>query len=282
MKKRTFLRLLVSAILALGLLALLASYLYRSSHDFDKRHPALRNPLQSEEATPPVSGESSREAASESASSGPSSEQALKPEGRADAGMQDMTETEIPEQSRRLPAHRILFVGDSRTVGLDNALDKLLPDDPCLFVGKVGEGCSWFLQEGEAQMADAIAAAPDAPVVLNLGVNDPDQVDQYLDTYRNLIEAFPDTDFWFLSVNPVQRDKMIENGASEEALDLVTETNINRLNMAIQRAFPNRYLDSASMLKLDGFETVDGLHYTRQTYLKIHRFVVSQLFREAA
>lgn len=196
---------------------------------------------------------------------------------RAANNISEETEAEMPEQDRLLPDHRIIFVGDSRTIGMQNAMTKLLPDDLCVYVGKVGEGCSWFLAEGEAEMGMAIAQFPDAPVVLNFGVNDPDQIEQYLDAYKNMMETWPDTDFYFLSVNPVQRAKMIENGVSEEALGLVTNANILKLNTAFEEAWPGKYLDSSTMLKTTGFETIDGLHYNRQTYLKIHRFVVEEL-----
>ena len=109
----------------------------------------------------------------------------------------------MPKQERSLLVHKIIFVGDSRTIGMQNALKKYLPDDDCVFVGKVGEGCSWFLSDGKSLMADAISQNPDAPVVLNFGVNDPDQIDEYLAAYRDMVAEYPDTTFWFLSVNPV-------------------------------------------------------------------------------
>ena len=45
--------------------------------------------------------------------------------------------------------------------------------DDDVFVGKVGEGVRWFIEEGMDEMSDAIEENPDLPVVLNLGVNDP-------------------------------------------------------------------------------------------------------------
>lgn len=314
MKKRHTLLLVLSAGAALIILVLAAYYMKKAEEEFDRQHPPLKDPLQSEaigesapaaelpdtslpeaslsetslpEASLPETAfpESETFAKSISEKNG-SSEDFVKNTGKGSAGeeesegflsSEELTETEMPEQNYPLPNHQIIFVGDSRTIGMQNALKKLLPDDDCIFVGKIGEGCAWFLAEGESEMAGAIASYPDAPVVLNFGVNDPDQIDQYLYAYRSMLESFPDTDFRFLSVNPIQRGKMIENGVSEEALQLVTTANITILNQAIQEAFPDRYLDSSTMLKTSGFETVDGLHYSRQTYLKIHRYVIAQL-----
>ena len=169
--------------------------------------------------------------------------------------------------------HRILFVGDSRTLGCRDAFGTSPRKDDCLFVGKVGEGCAWFREEGLQEMEDAIRENPDLPVVLNFGVNDPDQISQYLETYAEMMDQLPDTDFYFLSVNPVEEEQM-----AEEVLELINNENISLLNEALKKAWPDRYLDSSSMLLKDGFETVDGIHFTEKTYLLIHDFVVRQLF----
>ncbi|MSS15897.1 SGNH/GDSL hydrolase family protein [Porcincola intestinalis] len=292
--KRRLLILLLSAAAALAALVLLAFYMRKATDEFDSRHPHLSNPLESDASgiirqnTDSASSESPYPSASSSSSgekSGLSTAQeaGISLQKESDKSVlpevsEAETETEMPEQERSLPVHKIIFVGDSRTIGMQNALKKYLPDDDCVFVGKVGEGCSWFLSEGKSLMADAISQNPDAPVVLNFGVNDPDQIDEYLAAYRDMVAEYPDTTFWFLSVNPVQRARMIEYGASEDALDLVTNTNITKLNLAVQQAFPGHYLDSSTILKLEGFRTVDGLHFTGQTYLRIHRFVVDELF----
>ena len=48
--------------------------------------------------------------------------------------------------------------------------------------------------------------------------------------------------------------------------------------MKLKEEFGSRYIDSASYLKTEGFETVDGLHFSTNTYLEIHDYVVSLLF----
>lgn len=177
-----------------------------------------------------------------------------------------------------VPAHSIIFVGDSRTVGCGKAIEKLEPSDSCLFVGKVGEGCAWFVSEGMDEMGAAIESRPDAPVVLNFGVNDPDQIEQYISAYRTMLKRYPRTEFRFLSVNPVEAEKMAENGVSEDLLSLITNESIRKLNDALRSEWPDKYLDSSSMLYEEGFETVDGIHYSEETYLRIHDYTALQLF----
>ena len=187
--------------------------------------------------------------------------------------MEDETETE------NVLTHRIIFVGDSRTLGMRDALHRAGRTDDDIFIGKVGEGVSWFIEEGMSEMDDAIEEYPDLPVVFNLGVNDPTEIDDYIVTYWDCIRNHPDTDFYILSVNPIDEEFLLESEtAAEEVLDMINNLNIAKLNLRLKEEFTRRYLDSASFLKSDGFETVDGLHFNTKTYLKIHDFVVNELF----
>ena len=130
-----------------------------------------------------------------------------------------------------------------------------------------------------AELSDAIAENPDLPVVLNFGVNDPQLIDEYVVTYWDLIRAHPDTQFYILSVNPIDEEFLIEDGqVNESVLDDINSVNIGRMNVKLRDEFGRRYINSAAMLKSDGFDTVDGLHFTMQTYLNIHDFVVNELF----
>ena len=187
--------------------------------------------------------------------------------------MEDETETE------NVLLHRIIFVGDSRTLGMRDALHRAGRTDDDIFIGKVGEGVRWFIEEGMSEMDDAIEEYPDLPVVFNLGVNDPTEIDDYIVTYWDCIRNHPDTDFYILSVNPIDEEFLLESEtAVEEVLDMINNLNIAKLNLRLKDEFTRRYLDSASFLKSDGFETVDGLHFNTKTYLKIHDFVVNELF----
>lgn len=177
-----------------------------------------------------------------------------------------------------VPEHRIIFVGDSRTVGCRDAMKRAKRSDDCIYVGEVGMGCTWFTDEGIGLMADAIAEHEGCPVVLNLGVNDPDQIDQYLSAYHSAIGQFPDTDFYILSVNPVDEQVMVDDGLIEDSvLQLINNYQIALLNHALREEFPDRYIDSAAYLIKNGYTTVDGLHYSTGTYLEIHDYAVKEI-----
>ena len=175
--------------------------------------------------------------------------------------------------------HRIIFVGDSRTLGMRDALRRSSRKDDDVFVGRVGEGVHWFIEEGMDEMSDAIEENPDLPVVLNLGVNDPLEIDDYIVTYWDCIREHPDTDFYIMSVNPIDEEFLLESEtAVEEVLDTINNLNIAKLNIALKEEFASRYLDCAAWLKENGFDTVDGLHFSTSTYLKVHDFAVNELF----
>ncbi|MBQ4175953.1 MAG: SGNH/GDSL hydrolase family protein [Lachnospiraceae bacterium] len=202
------------------------------------------------------------------------------------AQIHSQTESDLPfffmegeTETENVLTHRIIFVGDSRTLGMRDALHRAGRTDDDIFIGKVGEGVRWFIEEGMSEMDDAIEEYPDLPVVFNLGVNDPTEIDDYIVTYWDCIRNHPDTDFYILSVNPIDEEFLLESEtAVEEVLDMINNLNIAKLNLRLKEEFTRRYLDSASFLKSDGFETVDGLHFNTKTYLKIHDFVVNELF----
>lgn len=162
--------------------------------------------------------------------------------------------------------HSFIFVGDSRTVGMEAAVKAHEPSDTCRFIAKEGEGYEWLKSEGTSELAAALSETPEATVILNLGVNDITEADAYISYYKQLFAAYPDTDFHLMSVNPVSDD-----------CATVTNAAIDAFNQKIKAAFPDKYLDVYSYLLTGDFSTVDGLHYTDSTYLSIHYYVVNRL-----
>ena len=162
--------------------------------------------------------------------------------------------------------HQLIFVGDSRTVGMEEAVRAKNPSDPCTFIGKVGEGYYWLINDGIEQLDLALEENPDAMVIINLGVNDLKEIDSYLAFYPELFDEYPEASFYIMSVNPVSDDY---EGISNE--------DIEAFNEKIQDAFPGQYLNCYSYLRSEGFETADGLHYTYETYRAIHYYAAMML-----
>lgn len=160
-----------------------------------------------------------------------------------------------------------LFVGDSRTVGMCAAVH----GDNCKkCIAKVGANYVWLTSVCSSIM-QVLNSNPTATVVFGLGVNDVELSEKYIAFYRLLMSKYPKATFYFLSVNPVSTN-------FRGWFDYTTMTKwINTFNTAMKKAFPRNYLDCASYLQKIGFTTVDGLHYTTQTYKDIYEFILSNI-----
>ncbi|MDO5424128.1 MAG: hypothetical protein Q4F41_10415 [Eubacteriales bacterium] len=158
---------------------------------------------------------------------------------------------------------KLIFVGDSRTVGMKAAVG-----GKAVYIAKIGEGYDWLSTTALKSLKKQLAKYPASQVVFNLGVNDVGNVSAYRTFYRKLFAQYPDAKFYILSVNP------IENGKGSWA---VTNKMIRAFNKKMKAAFPENYLDCYSELVKNGYETADGLHYTSTTYWKIYDFVLNAI-----
>lgn len=147
------------------------------------------------------------------------------------------------------------WVGDSRTVGMARGID-------IDYIGKVGAGISLFRNN-----YDQICQIRDKTVIINLGVNDLDS-GAYLRLYNSLPDEFLDNNkVIVLSVNPCDGSYQYLN------------SRIETFNSAMADGLDSRitFLDSYTFLMWQGFATVDGLHYTNNTYVDIYNFVFDSL-----
>lgn len=158
----------------------------------------------------------------------------------------------------------IIWVGDSRTLGMQEALE-----NSDLYIAAAGEGYNWFVETGLAEMEAAVKEHPDAPVVLNFGVNDYDNMDKYMELYQTMTAEHPDTQFYFLSVNPIDPE-VCTNITNEEIADF---------NSHLRALFPDTYLDSYTMIKASEIVPFDGIHYTKDDYRQIYEYAVGQIAR---
>ncbi|MCD7813991.1 MAG: hypothetical protein LUH20_08100 [Lachnospiraceae bacterium] len=161
-----------------------------------------------------------------------------------------------------------IWVGDSRTVGMQKALGTYSDD---VFIGAAGEGYSWLSETGIPFLRSAISDYPTRPVIFNMGVNDYENLYNYMVLYAEVTAEYADTVFYFLSVNPVD----------DEAGLYVTNADIEDFNSHLKNTYPDTYLDSYSYLLESGTETIDGIHYSEEAYRQIYLFVKDALKSEA-
>lgn len=175
--------------------------------------------------------------------------------------------SEETEAVSTVAAHSFIFVGDSRTVSMGDAVA-----DTCTYLGEEGEGYQWFSSEGAVALRTLLENDPSQTVIYNLGVNDPENVDVYIELYENIAKEFSDTPFYYMSVNPLD----------EDADFTTTNAMAQEFNTALKNAFPDGYLDTYTYLTENGFTTTDGLHYDEATSVKLHDYVVNTIMEKAA
>lgn len=168
------------------------------------------------------------------------------------------------EQSTDKTENGYIFVGDSRFVGMDNVCDIESISDNYFVVAKESMGYNWLVNTAIDEIEDIVKENSDIEewfLVCGLGVNDLYNVDKYCDYYSELSE---DYNIVFVTVNPVEYSKY------------VTNDNIEKFNKTLS-SFDFVQVDTYSKLLEDGFSTVDGLHYTVDTYKSIFTILDNEL-----
>ncbi len=160
-----------------------------------------------------------------------------------------------------------VFVGDSRVVGMDMAIDSA----DTSFIGKVSMGYSWMMSSAIPQLERMLKEDPTRYVIFCFGINDLGNVGNYISAYQNLITKYKYTNFFFISVNPVNYAVSTAHGYS------VTNGQIEAFNSRLSGTMGFRYINTYSWLKKKGFETGDGIHYTAATYRKLYNYVIGKM-----
>lgn len=143
-----------------------------------------------------------------------------------------------------------LFVGDSRTVGLDEAVSGVSS------IAKVGAGVTYF-----KSILPEVTKVRGKNVIFNFGVNDRDRYKDYVAVYKSLPKEFiQKNNVIFMSVNPTDGSKYGSWNAD-----------IDKFNAYVKKNLPSgiKYLNTNSTLKKEGFQTRDGCHYKPVTYKRI-------------
>ncbi len=167
------------------------------------------------------------------------------------------------EEKYRIPENTgIIFLGDSRTNGM-NITCNFSDDSDKFIVAKDRAGLTWLTTEAYKKI-NSIAEANDYDtyvVITNMGVNDTDNINGYLEFYKTLSEKY---DIILISVNPTN------NGAT------VTNEQIQNFNQKLKES-GFYYIDTYSILIDNNFQTTDGVHYTDGTYNMIYNHICNIL-----
>lgn len=159
----------------------------------------------------------------------------------------------------------LVYVGDLRVIGMQGSLN----NQNISFIAENSVGYDWLVSTGITQIDDQITNNSNSVIVLGLGINDLYNIDNYIAFYKEMIEKYPNTQFFFLSINPIDESLSLSNGYN------VTNEEISMFNEKIKSNFNEKYIDTNS--SLETFGTSDGINYDDNTNKNIHNSVIESI-----
>lgn len=162
----------------------------------------------------------------------------------------------------------VVFIGDSRMITLKEAVEKNLGVCPAAVIAKNGSRYEWFHDTAIPQ-ADKIIGKG-SKVVINMGVNDLSDADQYAKdvNYWAAVWSARGAAVYYASVNPVYANSY---GMTEERVGLFNSRLQPQLIPQII------WLDSNTYLKQTGVHSSDGLHYKDDTNLVLFNYYMTMV-----
>ena len=199
--------------------------------------------------------------------------------GTVSAGKTDGAAAGAADENRR-----IVFVGDSRTVGMyitlsgsgySEDINASLGNE--VYIGRVAMGFDWFAGTGMAE-AEPWMEQGNTDLVILMGCNDMGSPVSSANRYAEYVNA--NADSWsrdgnrvfFDSVNPVGH----RNGGAETSSSVYSnDGTCAPFNDTLRNALSDKvtWIDSYSSLLSGGYATVDGIHYDDGTYRAIHDYI---------
>lgn len=166
----------------------------------------------------------------------------------------------------------VIFVGDSRTGQMANAVGGTAAWPGTAFVACFGGGVDW-LSTAQAKKDVDQYMTPGSVIILNYGVNDLSRHNDYIATINRYAQDWisKGATVYFASVGPVGEN---EYGKRNWAVEYFNNQLNNRLDARIGRL--NLYVFLAG----SGYTTqADGLHYDGATYAAMFRFLMQSIGR---
>lgn len=153
-----------------------------------------------------------------------------------------------------------IFVGDSRLVGMHNAMG----DTGDVWSGKESMGLNWMKSTGVPNIENQITDG--ASVVVMMGVNDCQyNGDAYVSYLNDLSRKAEEkgANLYFVSVNPTS--------GSYNNLNSSIDNFNNKIKNGVSSNI--KFIDTNSYLKQTGFGSGDGLHYDKDTYERVYSYI---------
>lgn len=181
----------------------------------------------------------------------------------------------------------VLFVGDSRTLGMSMALGTSMPlnvDTVC----KGGAGIAWFKEVGYKRLVNKIQNLPQESkkaVIINFGVNDLNdysEYPQYMKEVAKKLQAYG-CDMYYMSINPINSaviKKYRGMHRTEKQINDINKNFYTKLCSGSNKYY--KYIDTYNYLRSTGWisnDRNDGVHYSKETYLRIYDYTIRHIGR---
>ena len=173
-----------------------------------------------------------------------------------------------------------VWVGDSRMVGLERSATWEPGKD--LFIAKGAMSYQWFLGSAVPALKQVLSSNQVSYVLINMGLNDCANnckgwkdytVQNYIETINALIDAYPDTEFCFLSVGLT--DGVYHGTYPINPAELMVY--IDSFNFNMYTYCRTRFIPVSRFIEDNGFRTADGVHYGTEVNRAIYNYVLGIL-----
>ena len=158
----------------------------------------------------------------------------------------------------------IIYVGDSRMVQMHETMG----NTGVVYIAENSKGYTWFRDEAIPYIDSY--AGKGSKIVINLGVNDPGNADNYvaLVNAKALEWRAKGATVYYATVNPVSDNPY----TSPEQVDMIND----KLKAGLQGV---NIIDTYSYLKSTGYTLVDGLHYDSATYINLYNYILNSIVK---
>ena len=155
--------------------------------------------------------------------------------------------------------NRLVYVGDSRISSMESSLS----NDNIDFIS--GSGYDWLSSDGINKLENILNDKSDAIVVISSGINDLNNIDNYITLYKDLMSKYPDAKIFIMSVNPV-----------DESKTNITNNQIEGFNKKLSESFGVNYIDTYSGLS-NIVTKDDGISYETDLNNEVNNIVTNTL-----
>lgn len=157
----------------------------------------------------------------------------------------------------------VIMVGDSRFVQMQANIG----ENSCTWIAESGKGYNWFNETAVARIDGCVGKG--SKILINLGVNDPGHVNDYLALVNAKAAEWvgKGATVYYASVNPVWDNPY------------TTEEQVEYFNSQMQAGLSGdvHWIDSHGYLNSIGYKLVDGLHFNAETYQNLYAYFMSCL-----